>query len=212
MKVDLGMRRQRLFGLLSLVVLVAASTAGTAQARSHSRHAPVAHHAKKKKKKKTSNRGPRGARGPAGSTGASGSQGAQGPQGPAGPLTTTLPAGQTLRGTFSVRGKATAANDEIQQGISFDFTLNSAPTVNYVNFGAPAPAACAAGTAANPQASAGNLCVYESVAPTNSTTRGEFDAISGNNNTATSFGFAVFADAVAAGDYRIRGSWAVTGS
>jgi hypothetical protein len=60
------------------------------------------------------------------------------------------------------------------------------------------------------QATAGNLRIYEGGAPTNSTTRGEFDAVTGLDNIATTFGAAVFTDATAVGAYRTRGSWAVT--
>lgn len=152
------------------------------------------------------------AAGRGGSPGPDWSPGSAGVQGLAGPLTTALPAGQTLRGTFSMRDLASAVNEEIQQGISFEFSLRVAPTVNYVPFGTAPPAACAGGSAASPQAAPGNLCIYEAVAPENSTVRGEFDAISGTNNVASTFGFAVYADSTAASEYRIRGSWAVTGS
>ena len=46
----------------------------------------------------------------------------------------------------------------------------------------------------------------------NTTVRGEFDAVGGANNIATTFGAAVYADATAATAYRTRGSWAVTSS
>jgi hypothetical protein len=119
--------------------------------------------------------------------------------------------GTTLRGTFSIRDVAAAGGEEIQQGLGFGFTLASAPTVHYINFGAPAPAGCA-GDPATPQASAGNLCIFESTAPVNSTQRGEFNPTTddANDNEASPYGFAVFARADAAGGYRTRGSWAVT--
>ena len=108
-----------------------------------------------------------------------------------------------------MRGTAAAPGEESIGAISFGFTLASAPTPHYINFGAAAPAECP-GTAAVPQATAGNLCIYEGGAPTNSATRGEFDAVTGLDNIATTFGAAVFTDATAVGAYRTRGSWAVT--
>jgi Collagen triple helix repeat (20 copies) len=166
-------------------------------------------------KKLKGNKGPRGSFGAVGATGAPGAtgpqgpQGAQGVQGVPGPFPDLLSSGKTLRGTFAVRGIATAAGEESIGAISFGFTLAAAPTVHYVDFGTPAPAECP-GTAAAPQATPGNLCVYEAAAPLNSTVRGEFDAVGGLNNLATTFGAAVYADAAAATAYRTRGSWAVT--
>jgi hypothetical protein len=110
-----------------------------------------------------------------------------------------------------VEPSRTAGGEESVGAISFGFTLASAPTVRYINFGTPAPAECP-GTATEPQATAGNLCVYEGVAPMNTTVRGEFDAVGGANNITTTFGAAVYADATAATAYRTRGSWAVTSS
>ena len=211
--------RARLVFLTASLALAAMQVTftGAASAANHKPGGPQAKHAKKKNSRKgpKGQRGPRGPAGPRGATGpqgTTGSQGAQGVQGPAGPLTTALPAGQTLRGTFAIKDLAGAGAEEIQQGISFEFTLRAAPVVNYVFFGSPAPAGCAGGSAASPQAAPGNLCIYESTAPVNSAVRGEFDPVSESNNVATTFGFAVYADNAASGVYRIRGSWAATGS
>jgi hypothetical protein len=153
--------------------------------------------------------GANGASGPTGAAGAAGAQGPQGVQGVPGAFTDVLPSGKTLRGTFAVRGTAAAPGEESIGPISFGFSLASAPTTHYINFGVAPPAECP-GTAAAPQAKPGNLCVYEAGAPVNSTTRGEFDAVGGLNDGAAAFGAAVFTDATATGAYRIRGTWAVT--
>jgi hypothetical protein len=155
-------------------------------------------------------KGARGATGATGGTGATGAVGPQGIQGVAGPLTTALPSGQTLRGTFAVRGTAAAGGEESVAAISFGFSLTAAPIPNFVFAGAASTTACP-GTAAAPTAAPGQLCIYEA-STLNTTTRGEFDAVSGNDNTTTTFGAAVFADSTAAGAYRTRGSWAVTAS
>jgi hypothetical protein len=54
------------------------------------------------------------------------------------------------------------------------------------------------------------LCVYESEAAINATAIRVFDPIGGGNNEANRFGAGVAAAAVAEGDFRVRGSWAVT--
>jgi hypothetical protein len=152
--------------------------------------------------------GPAGPPGPRGLQGLQGLQGAQGPQGPAGPFPGTLPAGNTIRGEYTVRDTAAVAGEEIQVPISFGFTLAAPPTPHYINAGVAPPPQCP-GTVTSPQALSGNLCIYEADA-LNSTIRGEFDATDGLNDHATTFGAAIFADATAAGAYRVRGTWAVT--
>ena len=103
-------------------------------------------------------RGPAGPVGPTGATGATGAQGAQGIQGPAGPFPESLPAGKTLRGNY-----ATAAGGTpfvMFAGIEFGFRLAETLTARFIPAGGLPPAQCP-GTANNPQAAAGNLCVYE---------------------------------------------------
>ena len=117
--------RKLVFVTASLAVAAMQVTfTGAASAANHGRGTPGK--ACKKKNSRKAPKGQRGPRGPAGPRGATGpqgttgSQGAQGVQGPAGPLTTALPAGQTLRGTFSMKDVAGGAKEEIQQGISYD--------------------------------------------------------------------------------------------
>jgi hypothetical protein len=151
--------------------------------------------------------------GPAGAAGAMGATGDRGLTGPAGPVTSALPAGVTLRGTFVVSGNATAFGQSADQAISWGFSLAEAPTVHYVNYGAAVPAACAGGTAVAPRADPGNLCLFESNPPFNSTLRSEYDPTVTNDlaNQATPYGAAVYAISAAAGGFIVRGSWAVTG-
>ena len=149
-----------------------------------------------------------GPAGPTGPRGEKGEKGDKGDKGDPGPITGTLPSGVTERGTFALRENLPAAG-EGQTQIAFVLSLSAPPTVHYINDGTPPPAECP-GTPADPKANPGHFCIYEGVAPINSTSRGEFDAVTGTNNVATTFGGAVFMDAAAAGDTRIRGSWAVT--
>jgi len=61
----------------------------------------------------------------------------------------------------------------------------------------------------DPKADPGNLCIYESVPGSNATGRA-FDPLSGADDTANKYGGGVAATAKAAGDFRVRGTWAVT--
>jgi hypothetical protein len=100
------------------------------------------------------------------------------------------------------------ANGDGQTEIEYGFTLLAAPTTHYIVFGTAPPAGCS-GTPASPQASRGNLCVFEGDTAINATGR-VFDPVSGNNNESSTFGAGVAMTAIAAGDTRVRGSWAVT--
>jgi hypothetical protein len=159
----------------------------------------------------------RGNRGPAGPTGAAGITGKEGPagkegaagkQGPPGPFVANLPSGQTLRGNYAGRAFGEPGQD-MQIPITFAFPLAAAPATHYVVSGEAPPAQCP-GTAAEPQATPGNLCVYESTPAINANSMRVFDPIGGENNQANRFGAGVAAGATAKGDFRVRGSWAVT--
>src|ERR1700730_383780 len=113
------------------------------------------------------NRGPAGNAGAVGPSGPAGKEGAPGKQGPPGAFVATLPSGQTLRGTYA--GRATGGvEQEMQIPISFGVTLPAAPSPHYVSFGEVPPPQCP-GTAAEPNAAPGNLCIYESAEPKNAT-------------------------------------------
>jgi hypothetical protein len=156
--------------------------------------------------------GPQGAPGAAGAQGAQGIQGIQGIQGPPGPFPDPLPAGQTLRGTFINAALNGAGN--VISAVSFGFTLPAAPTVRYIKVGTVPPAQCP-GTAATPQAAAGNLCVYEVQATNTSSTA--TTSVCNNSvagcpyNVASRQGFAVVATPTnTSNTVYVLGSWAVT--
>jgi len=146
-----------------------------------------------------------------GKIGKSGANGAAGGQGPAGPFVTTLPSGQTLRGNYAGRAfGGETAGQEMQIPITFAFPLTTAPAAHYILNGTAPPSQCP-GTAADPQALPGNLCVYESTAALSATKIRVFDPIGGDDDTANRFGAGVAAESTAAkAEFRIRGSWAVT--
>jgi Collagen triple helix repeat (20 copies) len=116
-----------------------------------------------------------GAQGPAGQQGAVGATGPQGPSGPPGPAGPqgsagspwtaggTLPPGETETGAWAYQVGAAGG---IQVPLSFSIPLEAAiPSAN-VHFVAasPAPEGCADGTAQDPQADPGHLCVYRGAA------------------------------------------------
>jgi hypothetical protein len=181
--------------------------------------------------------GPAGAQGPAGpvggvgtkgDTGATGVQGPAGPAGPQGPagttgFTKTLPAGETLKGEWSVSGYASAELKVLRTAVSYAFPLAKAPTTHYIRPGAALPAGCT-GSVEDPGAEKGNLCVFaEEEENTLQEFGGEhFPAICdwGNGEcsvlSATSEGegslrgFGIDAGSAAAGAVNIVGTWAVT--
>ncbi len=115
--------------------------------------------------------GPAGGTGPAGSAGAEGETGPQGPQGPKGeqgPAGTTgytefLPSGKTEKGSWDLT--VPAANPALgkpiaQTSISFVIPLEAEPQVHFLQPNAPAKTTECPGTAENPEAAPGQLCVY----------------------------------------------------
>ncbi len=106
----------------------------------------------------------------------------------------------TITGKYYVMGPATGAGQYLGEGISFDFMLPATPTSFFVAQGATPPAQCP-GTAAEPKATPGALCVYE-----------------GGNQNVTDFrgvdqlsrsGSGIFIQSAAAGHTYSFGSWAV---
>jgi len=153
------------------------------------------------------NRGLRGLTGAQGAKGATGAQGMQGIQGSEGPFPGTLPSGKTLRGTYSLTGIATAGSQAVRDGFSYVFTLASNPAVHYVPF-ATSPSAQCPGTAASPQALAGNLCVFETYRA-NAGIPVIADQITGSDGSNRQ-GFYLVLTSTAAAEYRAQGTWAVT--
>jgi hypothetical protein len=133
--------------------------------------------------------------------------------------TATLPfpnpprGGTTLRGTFAVAGVASSAGDVFQEGVSFGFSLASAPTVHLILPGTTAPAGCTGGTAQSPTADPGHLCIYEETATIATASTAEFDPSNpgtGGIGTAAPYGFAIQLTSAAGGNVGARGTWAVT--
>ncbi|HET6657183.1 MAG TPA: hypothetical protein VFG61_04725 [Gaiellaceae bacterium] len=122
-----------------------------------------------------------------------------------------IPAGRTIRGTYSIDGTAAAVSDDDSTDISFGWTLADAPIAHFIAEGATPPASCP-GNAANPRAAKGHLCVYEAD-QTNADggTRAVYDPVTYVAGIANTHGFGVYMyGAAATGFYTSHGSWAVT--
>ncbi|MGH2841677.1 MAG: hypothetical protein ACRDKY_12720, partial [Solirubrobacteraceae bacterium] len=110
---------------------------------------------------------------PAGPKGTQGDTGVTGAAGPPGPLLDVLPSGRSLRGSYSFSGYYSGGTVAAQYDtapadgqISFQLPLASKPVVEIVAKDEPPTATCP-GSVANPLASAGRLCVYESAISNN---------------------------------------------
>jgi hypothetical protein len=111
-------------------------------------------------------RGPQGFPGPQGPAGQNGQNGTNGTQGPPGSFAPTLQSGQTLTGTYVVRGFRPSAGESGATAISFPVPLAAGPidarlkSQTGTDPGEPTPQQCP-GTFKSPQAGPGFLCLYE---------------------------------------------------
>jgi len=139
--------------------------------------------------------------------GATGPQGSKGEKGDAGPLLNTLSSGQTLRGSFNGGNGANAASDLVEASISYPFPLAANVVAHVIQLAEAPPSQCP-GTVSNPQAQAGNLCIF--VAGKNSAgTVGSYGTVDGSSDYR--FGASVYARSPAATTVsEIWGTWAVT--
>jgi hypothetical protein len=145
---------------------------------------------------------------PRGAKGDKGDPGAPGAQGVPGPFPDTLPSGKTIRGRWGMGFTASAGGQYFESHISFVYPLAAAPTAHFIASGNPPPAGCP-GTAANPQADPGHLCVYEDNDGNRSST---LVCSSGLCPGADKYGAQLRTNSAAAGGVWTRGTWAVTGS
>jgi hypothetical protein len=155
--------------------------------------------------------GPKGDKGDTGQTGETGQTGQTGQTGPPGPYPDPLQSGKTLRGTYAIDFEAGAAGEAERDNISFGFTLASNPTPVLRAPGAAATGECP-GSAANPQAAPGILCVYQSyrsnvaLAECVAEVATQFTDCGQSSRFGTSF----YSTAATAGRSVNQGTWAVT--
>jgi hypothetical protein len=118
-----------------------------------------------------------------------------------------LASGQTLIGYVDSAGHVGAGEIAPETSISFQIPLAAAPALHIIPVGGPSTGACP-GTAANPSAAGGNLCIYEStlVNTTGFSLPDGLNPVSGP----TRFGLPGLLGASTSGDYIARGAWAVT--
>src|SRR5262249_41130896 len=130
------------------------------------------------------------------------------------------PAQSVLKGAFYVVGQNfTAGTFALFSGdVSYGATLSAAPTVHVVGVGDTVPAACNNGSATDPNAAAGQLCVYllptQSVNGGHSQSEGDGFLIVDPTTTAdpgaSKFGFGIRVEGDGTlGHVAAYGSWAV---
>ncbi len=159
--------------------------------------------------------GPQGRTGPQGPTGSPGQTGPHGPKGdtgPAGPFPDgNLPSGNTVRGNFFMSGDAVSSDAEAVGSLSFIYTLAAAPTPHFITAGSASPPGCP-GTADDPQAAPGQLCVYERAAIGPVGARGICGlGIAGSTCPGSNrWGAGAYELSTGPGRFQSVGSWAVT--
>jgi hypothetical protein len=116
----------------------------------------------------------------------------------------TPPVGTTARGNYTLGSDGSRDMTSINWG----FEMPSSPTVRFLVYGS-APTTDCPGTAVDPRAAAGYLCVYE--ASSDSCT-GQFIFSGGNGgaNRADVFGASIIGYNSGAGEFGSFGTWAIT--
>jgi len=125
-------------------------------------------------------------------------------------LPSTLASGITLVGTYAIDFPASAANQEGTSAITFPIPLATAPTANVIAAGGSPTTNCP-GSSANPEAAAGQFCVYETQGVNVSSRCIAGVAGSWVCGTAATFGASVWVTSTAGGSRTVSiGTWAVT--
>jgi len=117
------------------------------------------------------------------------------------------PAQPLYRGTVMLNDTLTAASQGDAGSISFGATFPSAPTPHYIKLGDPIPAGCS-GTAAAPNAAAGNFCFFETESFNTSTNRGICRGGPASCPSTDPFGAGIYAYSAGAGPMEVLGTWA----
>jgi hypothetical protein len=123
-----------------------------------------------------------------------------------------LPRGTTIRGHYANMGTTDGSQfQSAGEGISFGYRLAAAPTPVVIHAGEPATANCP-GSAANPQAAPGFLCVYENDSQNKRDASYPNVAVGFAGGTTTPFGAYIYthSNTVAPAFFWSRGTWAVT--
>jgi hypothetical protein len=122
----------------------------------------------------------------------------------------TLATGQTMKGNWSIGGfPATGSGQYVWTAFSFPLTLASAPNAPNANFITGASTTNCPGTHSNPQAAAGQLCVYETSC-SNANLQCIGPGSAGSCGSADPYGAYIWWTTAAAGQVYCYGTWAVT--
>jgi hypothetical protein len=161
----------------------------------------------------TGKEGVKGATGPAGGpigpTGGTGTTGPEGKEGKEGSVSGPLSSGKSETGLWSI---AAAAKSDIVVPISFSVKLQAGITnehVHYIGVGEEAPTGCT-GTADDPGAQPGNLCVFASQEQRSGAAPASITDLHGSIGSSTTGAFVQYAIETGNGEVTTRGSWAVT--
>jgi hypothetical protein len=149
-----------------------------------------------------------GVKGDPGTLGVKGDPGIQGIKGDPGPVTGVLPSGVSEKGAFVARSVHAGTGDPVETVISFPLSLTAGLPAFYVTSGGAAVPQCT-GSAANPTAAPGSLCVYESIQKNTFNTRFRDPATTLDATTTRPFGV-ILSTSAFSGDAYIYGTWAVT--
>ncbi|WP_310530283.1 hypothetical protein [Nocardioides sp.] len=117
------------------------------------------------------------------------------------------PAQPLYRGTIMLQGNAAAPGAGGGTGISFGATFAAPPTPHYIKLGDPVPVGCS-GTAAAPNAAAGNLCVFESEAVGVGANRGICRGGVALCSATDAFGAGVYTFSAGTGIWEVLATWA----
>jgi hypothetical protein len=119
-----------------------------------------------------------------------------------------LPSGRTITGTYAVLYVASGPNVGGLAAFSFGASLPTAPAVTFIPKGGAAMPTCP-GSAANPKAAPGQLCVYEG-SGFNAKGQRVFKPSTLDGDAADRFGAGVIVAANGQGAVASTGTWAVT--
>jgi hypothetical protein len=118
-----------------------------------------------------------------------------------------LPSGRTIKGAYALEYLAAAAIEPGRVAISFGASLPAAPAASFIPQGVAATAECP-GSAANPTAAPGHLCVYEGYGA-----NVKWQQVIKPSTFATGadpFGAGIWMAAKSSGAVVSQGTWAVT--
>jgi len=118
------------------------------------------------------------------------------------------PAQPLYRGSYQIMGNTPAAAHGGTASISWGATFPAALTPHYIKAGDPVPGGCS-GSSSAPNASPGNLCVFESLSSNAAANRGVCrGGAPATCGTTDPWGAGIYTFTAAAGSFYVYGTWA----